>query len=92
MLYSAYSVILGGDCKLSDKGFTDINFTKRKWRTILLDTQIINLLNEYVEFIINDVDIMSDYIRSSLIDNSWLRNKTKQRYRKIICRCLFCFV
>ena len=25
MLYSAYSVILGGDCKLSDKGFTDID-------------------------------------------------------------------
>ena len=23
MLYSAYSVILGGDCKLSDKGFTE---------------------------------------------------------------------
>ena len=25
MLYSAYSVILGGVCKLSDKGFTDID-------------------------------------------------------------------
>ncbi|QRG87193.1 hypothetical protein [Bulleidia sp. zg-1006] len=83
MLYSAYSVISGGDCKLSDKGFTDINILLNENEEQFFEIPItINLLNEYVEFIINDVDIMSDYIRLSLINNSWSRNKTKQRYRK----------
>ena len=85
MLYSAYSVISGGDCKLSDKGFTDIDILLNENEEQFFEIPItINLLNEYVEFIINDVDIMSDYIRSSLINNSWSRNKTKQRYRKKI--------
>lgn len=85
MLYSAYSVISGEDCKLSDKGFTDIDILLNENKEQFFEIPItINLLNDYVEFIINDVDIMSDYIRSSLINNSWSRNKTKQRYRKKI--------
>ena len=83
MLYSAYSIISDGICKLSDKGFTDINILLNENKGRLLEIPLtINLFNEYVEFIINDVDIMSNYIRLSLINDLWSRNKAKQRYRK----------